>query len=253
MRARGYIQCAEANTALRRRRALPYNRRRPSGFQARHAIDQIKRRAGIPSLMQKNSAQCGKKSRSGFQYSSVERLELRLNLLLEMRSCPSLPCCCISTDIKLCADLNENTAILARRGTVQRMLFNMPPFEKSRAANASVHYREQTSRPGLPSPAYIEILELHAGIRRTLKKTEHTEEKPRSEFQRRSVDPGPASSQVIVANRYDYQQITRPNSAATHRNHTVMCHSGQGFPQGAAQPRTLHEGPDSTIQSPPGY
>lgn len=201
----------------------------------------------------KNSAQCGKKSRSGFQYSSVERLELRLNLLLEMRSCPSLPCCCISTDIKLCADLNENTAILARRGTVQRMLFNMPPFEKSRAANVFIHYREQTSRPGLPSPAYIEILELHAGIRRTVKKTEHTEEKPRSEFQRRSVDPGPASSQVIVANRYDYQQITRPNSAATHRNHTVMCHSGQGFPQGAAQPRTLHEGPDSTIQSPPGY
>lgn len=170
MRARGYIQCAEANTALRRRRALPYNRRRPSGFQARHAIDQIKRRAGIPSLMQKNSAQCGKKSRSGFQYSSVERLELRLNLLLEMRSCPSLPCCCISTDIKLCADLNENTAILARRGTVQRMLFNMPPFEKSRAANVFIHYREQTSRPGLPSPAYIEILELHAGIRRTVKK-----------------------------------------------------------------------------------
>lgn len=51
---------------------LPNNRRRPSGFQARHHIDPIKRRAGIPGITQTNAVRRGV-SRSGFQYGSVNR------------------------------------------------------------------------------------------------------------------------------------------------------------------------------------
>ena len=57
-----------------------YFRRRHSGFQARHNIKPIKQRAGILRITQTNAVQRGV-SRSGFQWSSVERLETRLDLL----------------------------------------------------------------------------------------------------------------------------------------------------------------------------
>lgn len=115
------------------------------------------------------------------------------------------------------------------------MLFNMPPFEKSRLRTSLFTIGNRRRLPGLPSPAYIETLEQRADIRRTVKKTEHTVGESRSGFQYGSVNRGPRHLLPIVSLIATIvRRMTRTGCiAATHRTDKAMCLSGQGFPKGS--------------------
>ncbi len=96
--ARNTIQCAEVNTAhlAPAESSEHYFRRRHPGFQARHHIESIQRRAGILSIMQINAVQ-REVSGSGIQWSSIERLDRHASISCRDEECRlAFPCCCIS-------------------------------------------------------------------------------------------------------------------------------------------------------------